>query len=149
MWTAENVALLPHFGSTELNSPKDQPLGCLGGSVVEHLSTFGSGRGPGVLGSGPASGSPWGVCFSLCLFLCLSLSLMNEQIKPLKKKSASAPQRMPQILAQSLTQVNQMLYLVTWRKIHTVQIMRNYRKWTIYNITLEITTRQSHFSGAE
>ena len=33
---------------------------------------FGSGYDPGVLGSSPALGSPWGACFSLCLSLCLS-----------------------------------------------------------------------------
>ena len=49
----------------------------LGGSGVEHLP-FGTGRDPGVLGSGPALGSLQGACFSLCLCLCLSVSLMNE-----------------------------------------------------------------------
>ena len=40
--------------------------GCLSGWA----SAFGSGHDPGVLGSGPTSGSPWGACF--CLSLCLS-----------------------------------------------------------------------------
>ena len=43
-------------------------------------SAFRSGHDPGVLGSSPTSGSPWGT-FSLCLCLCLSLSLMNRWIK--------------------------------------------------------------------
>ena len=52
--------------------------GCLGGSVVERLSAFGSGCDPGDLGLSPRSGSLHGACFSLCLGLCLSVSLMNK-----------------------------------------------------------------------
>ena len=52
-----------------------EPEGHLGGSVVEHLSAFGSGHDPRVLESSPTSGSPQGTCFSLCLCLCLCLSL--------------------------------------------------------------------------
>ena len=43
----------------------DAILGHLVGSVVEHLSAFGSGRDPGVLGLSPTSGSLQGAC--LCL----------------------------------------------------------------------------------
>ena len=39
------------------------------------VPSFGSGRDPGVLGSGPTSGSLHGACFYLCLSLLLSLCL--------------------------------------------------------------------------
>ena len=49
-----------------------QKWSCTGHLVgsIEQLSAFGSGHEPGVSGSSPASGSPWGACFSLCR--CLS-----------------------------------------------------------------------------
>ena len=51
--------------------------GLLGGSVVEHLSAFGSGHDPGILSS-PSLGSLWGACFSLCLSFCLSVCFINK-----------------------------------------------------------------------
>ena len=45
---------------------KGDMRGHLGDSVVEHLSAFGLGRDPGVLGSSPTSG-----CLSLHLCLCV------------------------------------------------------------------------------
>ena len=55
--------------------------GHLGGSMVEHLSAFGSwGRDPRALGSSPTSGSPQAACFSslLPMSLPLCVSFMNK-----------------------------------------------------------------------
>ena len=55
-------------------------VGPPGGSAVEQLSAFGSGRDPGVLGSSPTSGCLRGACscFSLCLCFCLFLPVCHE-----------------------------------------------------------------------
>ena len=70
---ALSLSLCPCLSLFKIN----KILGCLGGSMVEHLP-LAQGVIPGVPGSSSTSGSPDWACFSLCLFLCPPLCVSHE-----------------------------------------------------------------------